>query len=101
MRTALANAEYYLANKERLKENARLYYYHNAPECQMRNRRYYAQNKDTIRTQRGRTKREPPAPTIPLPIPLPKEKTVLKSVYQTPKSRAMVFSDASFTVDFS
>jgi hypothetical protein len=92
MRTPQANAEYYLANKERLKENARLYYYHNVPECQARTRRYYAQNKDTIRKQRGRTKREPPAV---------KEKTVLKRVYQTPKCRSIEFPDASFTVDFS
>jgi hypothetical protein len=96
MRTPLASAEYYLANKERLKENARLYYYHNVPECQSRNRRYYAQNKDKIRAQRGRTKREPPTT-----IPLTKEKTVLKRVYQTPKCRSMEFPDASFTVDFS
>jgi hypothetical protein len=93
MRSPVASAEYYLANKERLKENARLYYYHNVPECQSRNRRYYAQNTDKIRKQRGRTKREPPAPKVP--------KTVLKRVYQTPKSRAMEFPDASFTVDFS
>ena len=92
MRTPLANAEYYLANKERLKENARLYYYHNVPECQARTRRYYAENKDKIRKQRGRTKREPPAV---------KEKTVLKRVYQTPKCRSIEFPDASFTVDFS
>lgn len=93
MRTPLASTEYYLANKERIKENARLYYYHNVPECQSRNRRYYAQNTDKIRAQRGRTKREPPAPKIP--------KTVLKRVYQTPKCRSMEFPDASFTVDFS
>jgi len=92
MRSSQANAEYYLANKERIKENARLYYYHNAPECQSRTRRYYAENKDKIRKQRGRTKREPPAP---------KEKTVLKRVYQTPKCRSIEFPDASFTVDFS
>ena len=95
-RDSQASAEYYLANKERLKENARLYYYHHVPECQARTRRYYAENKDKIMKQRGRTKREPPAP---------KEKTVLKRVYQTPKCRdmdnRMVFPDASFTVDFS
>lgn len=95
-RDSQASAEYYLANKERLKENARLYYYHHVPECQARTRRYYAENKDKILKQRGRTKREPPAP---------KEKTVLKRVYQTPKCRdmdnRMVFPEASFTVDFS
>jgi len=91
-REALANAEYYIANKERLKENARLYYYHNVPECQARNRRYYAQNKDKIRKQRGRTKREPPKPKVP------KEKK--QYVYVPPKRPVIEFPEASFTVGF-
>lgn len=91
-REALANAAYYLANKERIKENARLYYYHHTPSCQARNRRYYAANSDRIRTQRGRTKREPAKPKVP------KEKK--ERIYVAPKRPVMEFPDASFTVGF-
>ena len=101
-RDVLASAEYYIKNRERLKENARLYYYHHTPSCQARNRRYYSQHKDAIREQRGRTKRLPPKPKEPKapkePKP-PKEKRQV--VYSTPKCRVMEFPEASFNVSFA
>lgn len=101
-RDALASAEYYLANKERIKENNRLYYYHMTPECQARNRRYYSQHKDAIREKRGRTKRQPPKPKVPKepkePKP-PKEKRQI--VFAPPKRKIMEFPEASFNVSFA
>lgn len=93
-RDVVASAAYYLANKERIKEAARLYYYHMTPECQARNRKYYSQNKDKIRAQRGRTKREPPKPKEPKPVK--------QRIYVPPKSRkVMEFPEVPFEVSFS
>ena len=92
-RDVIASAEYYIANKERIKENALLYYYHHTPSCQARNRKYYAANADRIRTQRGRSKREPPKPKEPKPL--------RQYVYVPPKRPAMEFPEVSFSVSFS